>query len=253
MHGMSRALDNKIAVITGAASGIGEASVARFVAEGAFVFVVDRSGREAQVAARHGEHAEAVNADVTSVPHLQQLFKRVEDRFGRLDILFNNAGTGGARSDIRPLAENTDDNIENMIAVNVRAVLFAIKYATPLLIKSGCGAIINTASTAALIAHPNMAAYAAAKGGIPAMTRALARELGPQHIRVNTICPGPIETPLLTYYMKEQPLRDHLIEATAMKRLGRPDEIAAAAVFLASAEASYITGATLPVDGGQSA
>jgi NAD(P)-dependent dehydrogenase (short-subunit alcohol dehydrogenase family) len=250
---MAGLLDGKIAAVTGGASGMGEASVDRFVAEGAFVFVVDRSGREVEVAARFGDRAQAFKADVSSVDDIKKLFALIDSRFGRLDVLLNNAGTGGSRGDIRPIMENSDENIENMLAVNLKSVLFAIKYAVPLMLKAGGGSIINTASTAALIAHPNMAAYAAAKGGIPALTRAISRELGPQNIRINTICPGPIETPLLSYYMEDEALRAHLVSATSLKRLGRPMEIANAALFLASAESSYITGATIPVDGGQAA
>jgi NAD(P)-dependent dehydrogenase (short-subunit alcohol dehydrogenase family) len=249
---MSKALDGKIAVITGAGSGMGEASVERFVGEGAFVFVVDRSGKEVEVASRFPEKAEAFHADVTSIPDIKKLFDHVNKRFGRLDILFNNAGSGGTTNDLVPLHENSDEHIRNMIAINLDSVLFGVKYAVPLMLRSGGGSIISTASSAALFAAPTMAAYGAAKGGVTALTLTLARELGEYNIRVNAICPGPIQTPLLTYYLNAGAIdRQFMISGTALKRLGRAQEIANAALFLASGEASYITGAILPVDGGQ--
>jgi NAD(P)-dependent dehydrogenase (short-subunit alcohol dehydrogenase family) len=249
---MSGALDGKIAVITGAASGMGEASVERFIREGAFVFVVDRSGKEVEVASRFPEKAEAFHADVTSIPDIKALFDHVNKRFGHLDILFNNAGSGGGTSDLVPLHKNTDEHIKNMVAINLDSVLFGVKYAVPLMLRAGGGSIISTSSSAALFAAPTMAAYGAAKGGINALTLTLARELGEYKIRVNAICPGPIETPLLTYYLNAGAIdRQFMINLTALKRLGRSQEIANAALFLASGEASYITGAILPVDGGQ--
>jgi NAD(P)-dependent dehydrogenase (short-subunit alcohol dehydrogenase family) len=250
---MAGTLEGKVAVVTGGASGIGEASVVRFVHEGAFVFVVDRSGREAEVAARYPQRAEAVNVDVTSPARVRDLFKLVDDRFGRLSILFNNACTGGLREDLVPIMQNRDEHIESMLAINLKSVLFCIKYAVPLLQKAGGGSIINTASSAALMAQPNLVAYAAAKAGVVSLTRTIARELGTRNIRVNAICPGPIETPLLSYYLQDTALRGQLIAATALQRLGRPEEVANTALFLASDASSYVTGAWLAVDGGISA
>jgi NAD(P)-dependent dehydrogenase (short-subunit alcohol dehydrogenase family) len=250
---MNKQLQDRVAVITGGASGMGEASVIRFLDEGAFVFVVDRSGHEAEIAQRLGERAIAFHADVTSAEELQRLFKAVDEKFGRLDVLFNNAGTGGRREDVRALSENTDQHIEDMLAINVKSVLFAIKYALPLMIKTGKGSIINTSSTSGLMAQLNMAAYSAAKAGVIGLTRTLALEVGAKGIRVNSICPGPINTPLLKYYMQDEALREHLVNVTAMKRLGEPDEIAKVALFLASDASSYVTGVSIPVDGGQSA
>lgn len=250
---MNKQLQDKVAVITGGASGIGEASVIRFLDEGAYVFVVDRSGRETEIAQRLGERAVAFHADVTSPQDVQRLFKAVDERFGRLDVLFNNAGTGGRREDIRPLVENSDQHIEDMLAINVQSVLYAIKYALPLMIRSGGGSIINTSSTSGLIAQLNMAAYSAAKAGVVGLTRTVALEVATKGVRVNSICPGPINTPLLKYYMEDEALRGHLIDATAMKRLGEPDEIAKVVLFLASDASSYVTGVSIPVDGGQSA
>jgi NAD(P)-dependent dehydrogenase (short-subunit alcohol dehydrogenase family) len=245
-------LAGKIAVITGGGSGMGEASVERFVKEGAFVFVVDRSGREKDVASRYGDKAEGLRADVAVPADVNSIFERVAARFGRLDVLFNNAGYGGTSADLIPLHENSDDHIRSMVAINLESVLFGVKYAVPLMLKAGGGSIISTASSAALFAAPTMAAYGAAKGGVTAVTMTLARELGGHNIRVNAICPGPIETPLLTSYFHTGAIsREFMIDATALKRLGRPQEIANVACFLASEESSYVTGAVLPVDGGQ--
>ncbi|MDT9600540.1 SDR family NAD(P)-dependent oxidoreductase [Sphingosinicella rhizophila] len=248
---MSGTLQGKIAVITGGASGMGEATLERFVVEGAFVFVVDRSGKEAAAAARHGDQAEAIHADVSSLEGIQKIFARVDERFGRLDILFNNAGYGGTSKDMLFLHKNSDEHIRDMVAINLESVLFGIKYAVPLMLKEG-GSIINTSSSAALFAAPTMAAYGAAKGGVAALTPTIARELGAHNIRINTICPGPIETPQLLHYLDTGAIdRQFMIDGTALKRLGSAQEIANAVLFLASDQASFITGTVIPVDGGQ--
>jgi len=258
---MTGLLEGKISVVTGGGAGIGEASVARFVNEGAFVFVVDRSGREIEVASRFGDRAAAFNVDVSSAAAVRKMFKAVDERFGRLDVLFNVAGTAGTDDDIGPIIDSTDDYLGCMVDVNLRSVLLTVKYAIPLMLKAGGGSIINTSSTAGLIASPNAAAYGSSKAGILAFTRAVAREVGAQNIRINSICPGAVETLQLTNFLESKSprvkvvgaTRSQLVAAVALKRLGQADEIAKVALFLASDQSSYITAASIPVDGGYSA
>lgn len=249
---MSGRLNGRVAVVTGGGSGMGKATVARFVDDGAYVIVADMSGAEVEVAAQFGDRAEAFHVDVTDAGRIEALFRHVAGLNRGLHVLANVAGFGGRQEEIRSLAENTIEHIDHMLSVNLRSVMLAIRCAVPLMKPSGKGSIINVASTAAITAHPNMVAYAAAKGGVVTLTPSLAKELGPLGIRVNAICPGPIETPMLAPYIQDPAARESFEAVTALKRLGRPEEIASAAAFLASDEASYITGATLVVDGGQS-
>lgn len=250
---MSKILEGRIAVVTGGASGIGEASVNRFAEEGAYVVVVDRSGRENEVAANWPGQAEAYSCDLSSLDEIRGLFAHIDGKFGKLDILFNNAGYSGAVEDSVPLHENSDTHIARMLSVNLAAVLYGTKYAVPLLKMAGKGVILNTASTAALFATPTWGAYGAAKGGVTAVVPTLARELGGFGIRVNAICPGPTRTALLSRYIEaDASVEAGMAEMTALKRLADPREIAEVALFLVSDAASYVTGAIIVADGGQS-
>lgn len=240
-------LKGKIAVITGGASGMGKATVERFVAEGATVVVADISGQETAVAAELGERAVAYNIDVRSPEAVEKMFAFVDERFGRLDILFNNAGLDG---EFVPTVDNSVENFTRVLEVNARGVLLGTKYGAPLMIRGGGGSIINTSSTTALRALPNMAVYGGSKAAIIGITRTTAIELAPHNIRVNAICPGPIVTPMLRGLVGDEGLVQ-MKAIVPMNRLGRPDEIAGVALFLATEDASFVNGAIIPVDGGQ--
>jgi NAD(P)-dependent dehydrogenase (short-subunit alcohol dehydrogenase family) len=246
---VSALLQDKVTVITGGASGIGEACVERFIDEGAYVFIVDRSGRQDEVAARLGARAFALKADVSDAADIERIFAHVDDRFGRLDVLMNNAGTSGNAEERAPLHQNSVSHIDDMLAINLRSAILCIKYGTPLMLKQRGGSIINTASVAAFRSHPGKVPYAAAKAGLIGVTQSSAAELGPLGIRVNTICPGPIDTPLLNAHLSHAAVTA-IGDSTCLKRLGRPDEIASVAAFLASDSASYVTGVSILVDGG---
>lgn len=279
-------LDGKVAVITGGSSGMGLATVERFVAEGASVVIVDlpaggvshdelvtRLGAQqaavhykdraaggphdgAAIAERLGSAARFVAADVTDAEQYAEAFAVAERDFGGLDILFGNAGVGGAEGTVADCPEPLFDRI---IAVDLKAVWLGIKLATPLLVARGGGSIISTSSGAGLMGIPGLAAYSAAKGGVIALTRAAAMELASKQIRVNCICPGGIVTPiihdspLLGASIDPDTLRAVLAMAHPIPRAGEGEDIANAALWLASDESSFVTGQSLAVDGGLSA
>jgi NAD(P)-dependent dehydrogenase (short-subunit alcohol dehydrogenase family) len=277
-------LDGKVAVVTGGASGMGLATVERFVAEGAAVVIVDlavtqheqlvdRLGdeqahlhyrdREAggehdgnAIAERLGARARFVPADVSEPGELEAAVGVAIDEFGGLDIMFNNAGVGGAEGSVVACSEALYDRV---LAVDLKAVWLGIKFAAPHIAARGGGSIISTSSGAALMGIPGLAAYSAAKGGVVALTRAAAMELAADRVRVNCICPGGIVTPIiyrspiLEASMDPDTLRALLGTAHPIPRAGEPDDIANAALWLASDEASFVTGQAIAVDGGLSA
>jgi len=240
-------LHNRIAVVTGGASGIGRAIVERFHAEGACVVVADISGEEVAVARSLGERALAVHADVRSSTEVQAMYAAAIGRFGGLDIVCNNAGIDGA---IRPLADVDEDQYERIMAINLRGVFLGIKYAIPLLRQRGGGSIINIASTAGITASPGLGVYGASKAGVIQLARSAAVEYAHDRIRVNAICPAMIETPLVAHLLRTNPEdAARVLAVTPLGRIGQPREVADVALFLASDESSYVTGVALPVDG----
>ena len=242
---MSGRLQGKSCVITGAGSGMGKAMVARFCAEGANVVAVDVSDEEKRTAEECGENCVAVHGDVSSAKDVQHAIATAVQRFGKLDIICNNAGIQG------PLALTADyreEDWDRVIAVNLKGVWLGMKYAIPEMLKAGAGSIVNTSSMAALVAFPKLPAYSASKGGVSCLTRLTAAEYARQSIRVNAILPGAIDSGM-TRGMPADYLQG-AIDATLMGRIGRPEEIANLALFLASDEASFITGTETQVDGG---
>lgn len=243
---MGDRLKGKVAVVTGAGSGMGEAMARRFCAEGAQVIAVDITGDQAAVAAELGGACVSFTGDVSVSADVQAMLQQAVDRFGRLDILCNNAGIQG------PLALTADydeDAWDRVLAVNLKGVFLGMKHAIPRMLQTaGKGSIVNTSSMAALVAFPQLPAYSASKGGVAMLTRQTAAEYASQQIRVNGILPGAIDTGMT----RGMP-RDYLqgaIDATLMGRIGTPAEIANLALFLASDEASFITGTLTAVDGG---
>jgi NAD(P)-dependent dehydrogenase (short-subunit alcohol dehydrogenase family) len=236
-------LTGKVAIVTGAGSGIGRAAAELFAREGAKVVCADRSGLEQEVAAVIGSSAVGVTVDVTSSADVQRMVATALQQFGRLDVLFNNAGTGGGTR--APLAGVDEDTFDLQIAVHLKAVFLGMKYGIPAMLDSGGGSVINTASAAGLVGWKGLSAYSAAKGGVVTITKSAALDYAESGVRVNAICPGMTWTGLAATSSN----RD-VTPNQPMARWGMPDELAAAALFLASDESSFITGAAIPVDGG---
>lgn len=241
-------------VVTGGGSGIGRAAALRCAREGARVVIVDiveTGGLETEKALREqGGEGFFLHADVTKEPDWRQLMGAVEARYGHLDVLFNNAGSNLSK----PVTDFSEEEWDGLLDLNLKGVFFGAKHAIPLMLKAGGGSIINTASTFGLIAFPRMPAYCASKGGVVALTRQLALDYARQNIRVNCICPGPTLTPRIQRYLERGDVAAaDILNGVPMGRFAEPEEIAAAVLFLASDEASYITGTALVVDGGQTA
>jgi NAD(P)-dependent dehydrogenase (short-subunit alcohol dehydrogenase family) len=247
---MSMRLENKVALITGGGSGIGKASCLLFAKEGAKVVVVDVKRDSAEATAREiGANARAYAADVSKAADAEGMVRFAEESFGRLDVVFNNAGIFHPDDDS---VTNTTEAIWDMVInVNLKGVFLGCQYAIPALLRAGGGSIINTASFVAIMgaAAPQIA-YTASKGGVLAMTREIAVEFARKNIRANSLCPGPVETPLLAELLSDPVRRNRRLVHIPMGRFGRPEEMANAALFLASDESSFITGTSFVVDGG---
>ena len=249
-------LDKKVAIITGAASGIGLATAARFAGEGSAVVIGDLNQEGGEAAVRqckeNGGRATFQKCNVQSEAEIRALIDRAVSEYGKLDIIFNNAGVGGA---VGTIEETTVENWDKTQAILLRAVFIGMKYAVPAMKKSGGGSIISTASVAGLRGGAGPHSYSAAKAAVINLTRSVALEVGEHKIRVNCICPGGINTPLLSNRIPdgEQTTEMFLSQIQAMKRAGHPDDIANMALFLASDESEWITGTAMVVDGGLTA
>jgi NAD(P)-dependent dehydrogenase (short-subunit alcohol dehydrogenase family) len=246
-------LEGRVALVTGAGSGIGRAAARAFAAEGAHVYVTDVNGEAAQAVAgalaEAGLAAQAITADVSRGQDVMAMFRAVDTGHGRLDVLVNNAGLN-VRGDFRHLS---DADWAKIREVNLDGVVRVARDGFALLKASGRGSLINVASIMAHRGLRQLTAYSATKGAVVALTRGLAVEYAPFGIRVNALCPGFVHTALTERALRNPAIEKALVESTALRRLGQPEEIANAALFLASDEASYITGAELAVDGGMSA
>ena len=240
-------LDGKVAVITGAGSGIGRAIAELFHAEGASVVVADISGNESAVASSLGERALGVRADVTSSRDIQAMFDSTTARFGGIDILCNNAGIDG---EMHYIADVDEASFERVMAINLRGVFLGMKFVIPLLKRRGGGSIINIASTAGITATPGLGVYGASKAGVMQLSRSAAVEYARDGIRVNAVCPAMIATPMVAHLLQTNPQdAARVLAVTPMGRVGQPQEVAGVALFLASDESTYVTGVSLPVDG----
>jgi len=244
-------LKGKVAVITGAASGFGEGMAKRFAEEGAKVVVADLNGSGAErVAGEIGAAAVACKADVAQRADVDAMVKLATDRFGRLDVMVNNAGYTHRNGDMLKVDEKTFDTI---VAVNMKAIYLAALAVVPVMEKQGGGSIITTASTAGLRPRPGLTWYNSSKGWAITATKSMAVELAPKNIRVNCLCPVAGETGMLAQFMGEDtPEKRALFRASIpLGRLSTPLDIANAALWLASSEAEFITGVALEVDGGR--
>ncbi|HEY6065992.1 MAG TPA: glucose 1-dehydrogenase, partial [Thermoanaerobaculia bacterium] len=246
-------LDNKVAIVTGAGSGIGRESARLFAREGARVVVAevnDEPGRATVNEIRSaGGEALFVHADVSKGADARDMVAAAEETYGRLDILFNNAGIFPAKDG--SVLETDEETWDLVMRVNLKGVFLGCKYAIPAMLRTGGGSIANTASFVALMgaATPQIA-YTASKGGVLSMTREIAVEFARKGIRANALCPGPVDTPLLQELFSDPARRARRLVHIPPGRLAKPEEIARAALFLASDESSYVNGATFTVDGG---
>ncbi|AKU25230.1 SDR family NAD(P)-dependent oxidoreductase [Geobacillus stearothermophilus] len=244
-------LQGKAAIVTGGASGIGRATAIRFAEEGAKVAVsdIDEAGGEETVRRIREKGGEAifVKADVSDSGQVKQLVQTAVEAFGGLHILFNNAGIG--HSEVRS-TDLSEEEWDRVIDVNLKGVFLGIKYAVPALKESGGGAIVNTSSLLGIKGKKYESAYNASKAGVILLTKNAALEYGKFNIRVNAIAPGVIDTNIITPWKQDERKWPIISKANALGRIGTPEEVANAVLFLASDEASFITGATLSVDGG---
>jgi NAD(P)-dependent dehydrogenase (short-subunit alcohol dehydrogenase family) len=253
----ARRFEGKVVLITGAAGGIGRAAAVRFAAEGARLGLVDlsRDGlRETQAAVEKvGGVGHAVEADVTRSADVARYAAAVAERWGGVDCFFNNAGILG---DVRALVDYPEETFDRVLAVNVKGVWLGIKTVAPLLRARGGGVIVNTASIAGLRGSRNLVAYTASKHAVVGLTRTAALELAPAGVRVNAVCPSPIDTAMVQALERgaspanPAAFHERMAGTIPLRRYGQPEEVAALVAFLCSADAAYITGGIYPVDGG---
>jgi len=241
-------LDGKVALITGAASGIGRATALLFAKEEAKIAVADyvpAGGQETvKMIQKAGGDAVFIEADVSQAANVERMVKTTVNAYGQIDILFNNAGVGQTGDS---MVETTEDEWDRVLNINLKGVFLCSKYAIPVMLDQGGGVIINTASIAGLVGLPGIPAYGVSKAGVIQLTRMMAAEYGRQNIRVNCICPGAIQTPMTESVSLPM---DAYIQVQFLNRTGQPEDIARAALYLASDDSSFVTGVALVVDGG---
>lgn len=246
----SQRFPGKVALVTGGTTGIGRATAIAFAREGANVIVSGRREDEGEqtvaLAREAGGQARFVRADVSKPEDVERLVREARAAWSRLDVVFNNAGIDES---IGPVSEKGLETYTPLFDVNVRGMFLALKHEIPALLASGGGAIVNNASVAGLIGFGGAALYTATKHAVAGLTRAVAMEVAAQGVRVNAVAPGAVETPMLERFTEKIPM-DKLASMHPMGRIGKPEEIAEAVLWLASPAASFVTGAVLPVDGG---
>lgn len=236
-------LEGKVAVVTGGSSGIGKAIVERYAWEGADVVIADVDEEKGQELAEDVDDAYFEKCDVSSFEDIERVLQETVEKFGKLDIMVNNAGIGA----VEGIEDMDVEDYEKVRSINLDGVTYGCKAATPYL-KETEGTIINMASIYGLVGDKGSTAYNIAKGGVVNLTRSVANDLAEHNVRVNSICPGFVETPMTKDLGEE--FEAHIENMTPMERMADPEEIASVAVFLASSEASYITGENIAVDGG---
>ncbi len=248
---MAASMSGKVALVTGAGSGIGRATAYRFAREGARVVVADIVVEGGQATAdkicRDGGEAVFVKADVSKSGEVAELVHTAVARFGRLDFAHNNAGIEGAQF---PTADYPEDAFDKVISINLKGVWLCMKYEIPVMLKQGKGAIVNTSSVAGLAGFAGLTAYTASKHAVAGMTKVAALEYAKQGLRINAVCPGVIRTPMIDRFLggsKEAEAAFTALEPVG--RFGEPEEIAEAVVWLCSDAASFVTGLPMPVDG----
>ena len=253
MRDQARSYEGKVAFITGAANGIGRATALAFAREGASVVVADIAeigNREtAHIIEESGGRAVAIRCDVSRERDVRAALEQTVERCGRLDFAFNNAGI---EQSITPAADLTEEKWNRIIEINLRSVFLCMKYEIPLMLKQGHGAIVNTSSGAGVRGIAGQAAYCAAKHGIIGLTKAAALDYAPSNIRVNAVCPGIIDTPMMDRFTEGTTEgRERVIAQEPVGRMGKPEEIAEAVLWLCSDPAAFVVGHALVIDGGQ--
>jgi NAD(P)-dependent dehydrogenase (short-subunit alcohol dehydrogenase family) len=242
---MASKLEGRVALISGGSAGIGLATAKRFVVEGAYVYITGRRKSELDKAvAAIGSNVRAIQADVAKLADLDRLYAEIGEDKGRIDVLFANAGLGP----LVPLGSITEEHYDTVFDVNVKGVVFTVQKALPLM-PDGSAIVLN-ASIVSAKGFPSFSIYSATKAAVRSFARTWTADLKDRGIRVNAVSPGPVDTPLLNETFSDPDAMNGLASTVVMGRLGRPEEIANAVLFLASAEASFITGVELFVDGG---
>lgn len=249
---MTGSMEGKVALVTGASSGIGRATALLFGREGAKVVVSDVNGEAGEetvsIIIEAGGAAIFVRADVSKAGEVEELINKAVAAYGRLDCAHNNAGIEGPSVTTHEYPEEEWDRV---VSINLKGVWLCMKYEVRHMLKQGGGAIVNTSSAAGLTGVKGAAAYVAAKHGVVGLTKTAALEYAQSGLRVNAVCPGNTRTPLVERILAQHPKREaHLIEMAPVRRLGTPEEIAEAVVWLCSDAASFVTGVAMPVDGG---
>jgi NAD(P)-dependent dehydrogenase (short-subunit alcohol dehydrogenase family) len=250
-------LKDKVAIITGALGGQGQVAVARFLAEGARVLASDlgaqANGDVAELLTEHPHDVAYVGGDVCDDAVRTAIVQGATEKFGGIDILYNNHGIMVGK----PFLDTSAEELDNLLAINLRAPFLLSQLAAREMVKRGAGAIIHNSSVGGIVGFPMMAAYGASKGGLAQLARSMATDLAEYNIRVNAICPGVVDTPMPRRYVADLEDKEGAFAAMEamhlLKRLGTPEEIVNVALFLASDEASFMTGAVIPVDGGLTA